>query len=134
MDSFENLLFGLCRFKELAGVYPEKLTIVGWNFKRYRFEIHRRALHFPLHGFRYEGVGDPPDLARNQHFETLRIAMFERDPFGQSDEAPEKSANGTLLAANMDTTRAVRRSRTFSTAKYQLARDLRRPGAIESQL
>jgi hypothetical protein len=29
MDSFENLLFGLCRFKELVGIYPEQLTVVG---------------------------------------------------------------------------------------------------------
>lgn len=90
MDSFENLLFGLCRFKELAGIYPEQLTVVGWNFKRERFEMHRKALCFPLHKFTYEGVGDPPDLPRNQHFEALRRAMFERDPFGQSEEAVRK--------------------------------------------
>jgi len=90
MDSFENLLFGLCRFKELTGSYPENLTVVGWNFKRYRFEMHRVALHFPLHRFRYEGVGDPPDLATNQHFEGLRRAMFKDDPFGQSEEAARK--------------------------------------------
>jgi hypothetical protein len=92
MDSFENLLFGLCRFKELAGTYPEKLTVVGWNFKRYRFDLHRSALRFPLNGFRYEGIGDPPDLARNQHHEALRVAMFERDPLGQSAEAARKKS------------------------------------------
>jgi hypothetical protein len=34
MDFFENLLFGLCRFKELTEIYPESLIVVGWNFKR----------------------------------------------------------------------------------------------------
>jgi hypothetical protein len=90
MDSFENLPFGLCRFKELAGIYPEQLTVVGCNFKRERFEMHRKALCFPLHKFNYVGVGDPPDLARNQHFEASRSAMFERDPFGQSEESARK--------------------------------------------
>ena len=29
-DSFENLLFGLCRFYELTGHYPEFITVGGW--------------------------------------------------------------------------------------------------------
>jgi len=28
LDSFQDLLFGICRFREVAGTYPEK--IVGW--------------------------------------------------------------------------------------------------------
>jgi hypothetical protein len=52
MDSFENILFGLCRFKELAGGYPAKLTAVGWIFKGSRFQMHCQALRFPLEKFR----------------------------------------------------------------------------------
>jgi hypothetical protein len=90
MDSLENFLFSLCRFKELTGNYPEQLVVVGWSFKQARFEMHCRALRFPARRFRYEGVGDPPDIARNLHFEALRRAVFDHDPFGRSKEAVEK--------------------------------------------
>lgn len=47
-DSFENLLFSLCRFHELTGSYPEHLTMVSYDFKRARFlEVHRAALRWP---------------------------------------------------------------------------------------
>jgi hypothetical protein len=32
-DSFENLLFSLCRFREASGTYPQKVTVVGFDFK-----------------------------------------------------------------------------------------------------
>ena len=56
-DSFENLLFGLCRFYELTGRYPEFVVVVGYEFKRQRFEqLHRSALRLPAEAFRYEGT------------------------------------------------------------------------------
>jgi hypothetical protein len=35
-DSYENLLFSICRFKEITGKYPQKITIVGFDFKAKR--------------------------------------------------------------------------------------------------
>jgi hypothetical protein len=35
-DSFENLLFSLCRFRQVAGHYPRAVTVVSWAFKRAR--------------------------------------------------------------------------------------------------
>jgi hypothetical protein len=32
-DSFENLLFSICRFKEVTGNYPARVTVVGYTFK-----------------------------------------------------------------------------------------------------
>ena len=32
-DSFENLLLSLCRFREASGTYPQKVTVVGFDFK-----------------------------------------------------------------------------------------------------
>ena len=32
-DSFENLLFSICRFKEVVGAYPSKVTVIGFDFK-----------------------------------------------------------------------------------------------------
>ena len=90
MDSFENVLFGICRFKEMTGAYPESMVAVGWKFKGERFRMHCDAVRFPLERLRYEGVGDPPHLERNLHFEELRRKMFEADPFGRSAEAAAK--------------------------------------------
>ena len=57
LDSFQNVLFSIARFRELTGVYPTRITIVGHNFKRRRFEqLHRHALHWPKLHFTYEGV------------------------------------------------------------------------------
>jgi len=37
---------------ELTGIYPESVIVVGWNFKRDRLEMDRRALQFPFQRFR----------------------------------------------------------------------------------
>ena len=42
-DSFENLLFAICRFKEWTGRYPQKIRVVSWAFKERRFALHREA-------------------------------------------------------------------------------------------
>ena len=56
-DSYENLLFSLCRFYEATGGYPERVTVVGFDFKAYRFEhLHRKAIGFPDNNFSYLGV------------------------------------------------------------------------------
>jgi hypothetical protein len=48
-DSHENLLFSICRFSEMAGNYPSKITVVGFEFKRKRFEdIHRYSIGYPI--------------------------------------------------------------------------------------
>ncbi len=58
-DSFENILFSICRFYELTRKYPSRITIVGFEFKKKRFvELHRPALRFPLERFSYVGI-DP---------------------------------------------------------------------------
>lgn len=47
-DSHENLLFSICRFQEMTGQYPSSITVVGFEFKRTRFEeIHLRSLRYP---------------------------------------------------------------------------------------
>jgi hypothetical protein len=50
-DSYENLLFSLCRFHELAGSWPRNVTVVGYAFKEERFvSLHRAAISFPVRG------------------------------------------------------------------------------------
>ncbi|KAH9963816.1 hypothetical protein BC827DRAFT_1191203 [Russula dissimulans] len=57
LDSFQNLLFSIARFREITGAYPTRITVVGHSFKRHRFErLHRHALRWPKLRFKYEGV------------------------------------------------------------------------------
>ncbi|KAL1525585.1 hypothetical protein AB1Y20_020439 [Prymnesium parvum] len=83
-DSFENLLFAICRFHEISGAYPERITVVSFEFKRWRFEeLHRAAVRFPRRRFEYQGI-DPPDLSpsvlvgEREH----SARPFTYDPYG----------------------------------------------------
>jgi hypothetical protein len=91
-DSFENLLFGIARFRECAGHYPKSIEIVGWEFKRARFDLHRRAVKWPADSgrFRYHGVNNPPDLAGSLVGESIARAAFELDPFGTEEPLRSK--------------------------------------------
>lgn len=86
-DSYENLLFSICRFHEVTGRYPEHVTVVGFDFKQRRFEqLHRAAIKFPADRFSY--IGLRPD---DEHFDYDRakfveqhysIDEFKQDPYG----------------------------------------------------
>jgi hypothetical protein len=89
-DSFENLLFGICRFFECAGRYPETIRVVGWAFKARRFDLHRAAINFPKSKFLFSGVNNPVDLERAQRGEEQAIALFEKDPYGAGDQLGSK--------------------------------------------
>ena len=87
-DSFENLMFSICRFKEVTGNYPSKITTVSFSFKQRRFEtLHAPALGWPKDRFSYIGV-DPPastgfNLERATEGELKNAAApFESDPYG----------------------------------------------------
>ena len=90
LDSLQNLLYGICRFREVTGGYPARIVVVGWELKGPRFDLHRRALRFPAARFRYEGVNNPPTLDENLPFEKARAALFERDPYGATSEPARK--------------------------------------------
>jgi len=93
-DSFENLLFSICRFREIVGRYPKNITIVSFDFKRTRFvELHRAALRFPSERFFYKGI-DPVDT--KARFNALKgeqenaLLHFEKDPYGCRSPLREK--------------------------------------------
>ena len=57
LDSFQNLLFSIARFREYTGHYPTNITVVGYAFKGKRFEeLHARALRWPVERLTYIGV------------------------------------------------------------------------------
>ncbi|KAH9603180.1 hypothetical protein KSS87_018850 [Heliosperma pusillum] len=83
-DSFENLLFSVCRFRELTGTYPQNITVVSYDFKEDRFaKLHRLAIGFPETHFFYVGT---PTSATSQSGarkgEALVRSQFEKDPYG----------------------------------------------------
>lgn len=88
-DSFENLLFSVCRFREVAGYYPSKITVVGFDFKGRRFtELHRKAIGFPAANFTYAGVrsGHPSfDQGKAERGEEVAVQSFSKDLYGCSD-------------------------------------------------
>lgn len=85
-DSFQNLVFSICRFHEVVGRYPSQITVVGFSFKAERFaSMHRAAIRFPVHRFRYIGVETPShfDLAKAELGERMNSVLpFQADPYG----------------------------------------------------
>lgn len=77
-DSFENVLFLLCRYYEISKVYPESITVVGFEFKRERFlDCHLKgALNFPKERVNYIGNSPLPagGLANTKYFQDLENA------------------------------------------------------------
>jgi len=89
-DSFENLLFAICRFKEWTGRYPQQIRVVSWAFKERRFGLHREALRFPDSRFEFHGANQPEDLVGAEKAEAKAIAAFEKDPYGTGDDLGKK--------------------------------------------
>ncbi|KAI5075639.1 hypothetical protein GOP47_0009715 [Adiantum capillus-veneris] len=83
-DSFENLLFSVCRFKELTGKYPWNITVVSYDFKENRFaNLHRLALKFPASRFFYKGTpASPTAAAAAAKGEASVQVQFQEDPYG----------------------------------------------------
>mmetsp|Transcript_15873 Transcript_15873/g.47347 ORF Transcript_15873/g.47347 Transcript_15873/m.47347 type:complete len:351 (-) Transcript_15873:38-1090(-) len=85
-DSFENLLFSLCRFKEVAGAYPQRVTVVSFDFKERRFvELHAPALGLPPAHFDFAGVAPRSpkfDADAAAAGEAAAAAAFRADPYG----------------------------------------------------
>ena len=88
LDSFQNVLFSLCRFKEVVGRYPDRVTIVSFTFKKPPAIALRLGLGacyglLPKEGF----LTSPPRQRFSElHRGALRFpsARFWRDPMLQS--------------------------------------------------
>ena len=92
-DSYENILFSLCRFHELTGRYPEHVHIVGFEFKRHRLSVqHMRALRYPLDRVSYTGIDtDDSGGSESETFnadearlgeQRYAVALFNKNQFG----------------------------------------------------
>lgn len=92
LDSFLNVLYGLHRFRQVAGSWPERVTACGWGFKGRRIGVlHREALGW-TRPFEYIGVNDPPNLDEVRVREERTCAEFEADPWGACEPIAGKRA------------------------------------------
>eukprot|EP01039_Chlorochromonas_danica_P002916 gene2916-3183_t len=90
-DSFENLMFSICRFREVTGHYPSYVTVVGFDFKQQRFQTeHRLALQYPEGNFSYVGLASPIGKFNQGQAvagEQIALAAFQADLYGCLDNA-----------------------------------------------
>ena len=91
-NSIKNLTFAICRFREVTGHYPERITVVNWPFKEERFvDYHRAAIRFPKDRFTYKCAGDnPKDLGAAMKGEQEAIELYKQDPFGVRGKLAEQ--------------------------------------------
>lgn len=81
-DSMENLLFGLCRFREITGRYPRTTSLVSYDVKEARFrDMHAASLRLPLDAFKFVGTKAPNQEAAEAG-EAATRAMWDADPWG----------------------------------------------------
>lgn len=92
-DSFENLLFSICRFRELTGYPPDHVTVVSWEFKRQRFEdFHREAIAWAWEKFTYVGANNPAALPQALASEANARVKYLADPYSTGEEFRRKKA------------------------------------------
>ncbi len=91
-DSFENLLFSLCRFQQITGRWPREVTLVSWAFKRERFERHAEAIRFPADRFRFAGCGEPADREAALRGEAATLREFTLNRHGSDGVLAAKRA------------------------------------------
>lgn len=89
-DSFENLLFSICRFREYLGYYPEHITMVTFAFKEIRFEMHCKALRLPSDMVTFVKVNNPEDLELALRGEEKVIELMKNDPYCNHGELLKK--------------------------------------------
>ncbi|GJN92381.1 hypothetical protein Rhopal_005411-T1 [Rhodotorula paludigena] len=91
LDSMENVLFSIARFKEFTGHYPTFITVVGYGMKRRRFtDVHRAAMRWPAGAWKYIGIDNEGDTAGDYDGERkYGLEPFLRDTYG---------CHGTLVA------------------------------------
>jgi len=83
-DSYENLLYSICRAREYTGAYPQHVAFVSWEFKRERFDLHRQSILWPASRFTYLGPNNPPAIDQAVEAETRNRAAYVADPYSSS--------------------------------------------------
>jgi len=96
-DSFENLLFSICRYKQLTSDYPSSITIVSWKFKKKRFLFHNKVLQFPENKFFFNGILNPENLKDAIYGEKKALNCFHNNLYGSEGLLLNKKNNRNPL-------------------------------------
>lgn len=91
-DSFENVIFLICRFYQEYQTYPKKITVVGFEFKRDRFLKHHFKEALGYDNVEYIGNAPKPETNVEEYFQDLHqseyrhaVRWFEQDWYGIRD-------------------------------------------------
>ena len=98
LDSYQNLLLSIIKYRKLKGVWPKSIHLVTHNFKRARFlDLHCKALKLDKQRVYYVGKDPPPavtdpvfvaEAERKNGFEP-----WEADLYGHGQLLSKKRAN-----------------------------------------
>jgi hypothetical protein len=79
-DSYQNVLFSICRFYEITQSYPSKITMVGYDFKYNRFmDIIRNSL-FLYDNIQFTYIAIKPN---NQNFNYMNAVNGEKVAYNE---------------------------------------------------
>jgi hypothetical protein len=88
-------------FGNVWGRIPANVIVVSWEFKRKRFEMHRKTIALPSQRFTFKGVNNPVDLAAAEKGETkTAVEPFSKDRWGillRPNESDPKADKATYL-------------------------------------
>lgn len=87
-DSFQNLVCGMDKYYQIAGNQPENIKVVGWKFKKTRFEFHAKTLGWPKSIFEYIGVNNPKRLEEAIGAEARTLEKFKQNMAGGKPDKP----------------------------------------------
>lgn len=112
LDSLDNLLYSIGRFREFTGFYPKMITISGFLFKKVRFlHHHARVIDFPANGMHYIGSDPNPrqlnQEERKQYFEDLiqsekkhALELFDEDWYATRSPLVDKKKSRNPFRRN----------------------------------
>lgn len=67
-----------------------RTTVVGWEFKRERFELHAATLGMKDESFSYIGCNNPTDIVAAHQGELKTLAQFKEFPYGNGGDLLKK--------------------------------------------
>jgi hypothetical protein len=129
-DSLENIVFGICRFRECAGRIPANIVLVSWKFKEKRFEMHRKTIGFPALRFTFDGVNNPVNLnaAENGEKKTA-VEPFSKDRWGialRPKDSDPKEDKATYLGTKRKERNPFGRQHPYATSCPEMVELLKR--------
>ncbi|HJO94703.1 MAG TPA: hypothetical protein QF753_14995 [Victivallales bacterium] len=106
-DSFENLLFSICKFYEVTDIFPGKITLISWDFKKTRFILHCESIGYSVNNFSFSSVNNPEDIETAVKGEKDAVNNFKTNLYGSAGNLLKKRNernpfNKTIPYYNLD--------------------------------